>query len=425
MASRVKGDNRPPRRLLDKKISTNLIQHGNFDLIFACTVLLLFCFGIIMMYSASYAYSASNRGGANALFKSQLKSAILGFVMMAIISKIDYRVLNGRFAPFAFFVTVGVLVLTLVLNIGKDERRWIEIGSRQIQPSEFAKFSLILVLAYMICVMQKGLRAPDGKTAKFTPKEDSLTSLEAKLFAFGRNPFRACVILAAVISIYCGLIFLESHYSCTILMFAIGVFMMWLSGAKKKYFLFLALGVGLVVAFVLIFPESLEKLGGFGASRIMSWLDKDNPAYADSRYQTMNGLYAIGSGGFFGVGLGNSKQKQLYIPEPQNDFIFPVICEELGFVGACLVLILFAVLICRGFIIARRCRDFFGSLLVMGVMIQVALQVIINICVVTDVFPNTGIALPFFSYGGTALLVLLCEMGIVLSVSRNSTLDKE
>lgn len=425
MSAKVKGSKNSLRRLFDKKISTNLIQHGNFDLIFACTVLLLFCFGIIMMYSASYAYSASNRGGANALFISQFKSALLGFAAMAILSKIDYRILNGRFAPFAFIFTVFILVLTLVLNIGNDERRWIIIGSRQIQPSEFAKFSLILVLAYMICVMQKGLRAPDGKTAKFTPEADGLTKWEAKIFSFGRNPFRACVILASVITIYCGLIFLESHYSCTILMFAIGVFMMWLSGAKKKYFLYLAIGLTVVVAFVLIFPQSLEKLGGFGASRIMAWLDKDNPAYADSRYQTVNGLYAIGSGGLFGVGLGNSKQKQLYIPEPQNDFIFPVICEELGFVGACLVLILFAVLICRGFIIARRCRDFFGSLLVMGIMIQIALQVIINICVVTDIFPNTGIALPFFSYGGTSLLVLLCEMGIVLSVSRNSTLDKE
>lgn len=426
MASKAKKPAKKGRsRLINGRFSTNIIQHGKFDLVFACIVLLLFTFGIIMMYSASYAYSASNKSGANALFFSQLQNGLIGIVLMAIISKIDYRILNGRFSLFAFVATVAVLVLTLVLNIGKDEKRWIEIGSRQIQPSEFAKFTLILVLAYMMCVLQKALRAPDGRKAKFTPEEDGLTNFEAKIFSFARTPFTACTLLAGVIIIYCGLIFLESHYSCTILMFAIGVFMMWLSGTKKKYFAFVGLGIAALVAFVLIFPESLEKLGGFGASRIMAWLDKDNSAYTDARYQTVNGLYAIGSGGLFGVGLGNSKQKQLYIPEPQNDFIFPVICEELGFVGACLVLILFAVLICRGFIIARRCRDFFGSLLVMGIMIQVALQVIINICVVTDLFPNTGIALPFFSYGGTALLVLLCEMGVVLSVSRNSLMEKE
>ncbi len=416
----VKSAGRP---LIKGRLSTNIIQHGNFDLVFACTVLLLFCFGIIMMYSASYAYSASNKGGANALFISQLKNAVIGFVFMAILSKIDYRVLNGRFAFFAYAVTMAVLLITLAVNIGKDEKRWIEIGSRQIQPSEFAKFTLILILAYMMCVLQKALRAPDGKTAKFTPELDGLTKIETWFYSKARTPFWACALLAVVICSYCGLIFLESHYSCTILMFCIGVCMMWLSGTKKKYFGFLALGIAALVAFVLIFPESLEKLGGFGASRITAWLEKDNSSW--DRYQTVNGLYAIGSGGLFGVGLGNSKQKQLYIPEPQNDFIFPVICEELGFIGACIVLILFAVLICRGFIIARKCRDFFGSLLVMGIMIQIALQVIINICVVTDIFPNTGIALPFFSYGGTALLVLLCEMGVVLSVSRNSSMEKE
>lgn len=424
MASKAKKEKSRLQRYSVKNFSTNIVQQGNFDLLFACTVLLLFCFGIIMMYSASYAYSAAyNKGGANALFISQLKSAALGFVALAVISKIDYRIFNGRFAVFAFGVTVFVLVMTLIMNIGKDEKRWIVIGSRQIQPSEFAKFSLILVMAYLICVLQKALRAPDGKTAKFTPKEDGLTDFETKIFSFARTPFTACTLIAIVICIYCGLIFLESHYSCTILMFAMGVFMLWLSGTKKKYFLFVGLGIAAAVTFVLLFPESLEKLGGFGASRITAWLEKDNSSW--DRYQTVNGLYAIGSGGLFGVGLGNSKQKQLFIPEPQNDFIFPVICEELGFVGACLVLILFAVLIWRGFVIARRCRDFFGSLLVMGIMIQVALQVIINICVVTDVFPNTGIALPFFSYGGTALLVLLFEMGIVLSVSRNSMMEKE
>lgn len=418
--NKVKGAGRKPRR----GFSTNLIQRGGFDLIFACTVLLLFTFGIIMMYSASYAYSASNRGGANALFYSQLKNAAIGFVGLFILSKIDYKLYNGRFAILAYGGTVAILLLTLILNIGKSEKRWIEIGgSFQLQPSEFAKLSLILVLAYVLCVLQKPLRAPKDKVAKFDPKADGLTKLETKIFSFARNPFRACIVVAFIIASYCVLIFLESHYSCTILMFALGVFMLWLSGTKKKYFFWLVVGISAVVAVVLLNPSLLEKLGGFGASRITAWLEKDNGSW--DRYQTVNGLYAIGSGGLFGVGLGNSRQKQLYIPEPQNDFIFPVICEELGFIGAVLVILLFAVLIWRGFVIARRSRDYFGSLVVMGIMIQIALQVIINICVVTDIFPNTGIALPFFSYGGTALIVLLCEMGIVLSVSRSSSLEKE
>lgn len=422
MASDAKKTVKAPRRIKGR-LTTNIVQHGSFDLIFACTVLLLFCFGIIMMYSASYAYSASNKGGANALFFSQLKSGILGFICMAIISKIDYRVLNGRFAPFAYFVTMIVLVITLLVNIGEEEKRWIIIGSRQIQPSEFAKFTLILVLSYMMCILSRALREPGDKQAPYNPRKDGLTRWESIIFSFTRTPFSACFAIAFVIVTYCVLIFLESHYSCTILMFCIGVCMLWLSGTKKKYFGFLLLGVGAVVAVVLMFPDILEGLGGFGADRINVWLEKDNSSW--KRYQTVQGLYAIGSGGLFGVGLGNSKQKQLYIPEPQNDFIFPVICEELGFIGACLVLILFAVLICRGFVIARKSRDYFGSLLVMGIMIQVALQVIINICVVTDIFPNTGIALPFFSYGGTSLLVLLCEMGVVLSVSRNCPMEKE
>ena len=418
--NRVKGAGRNPRR----RFSTNIVQRGSFDLIFACTILLLFTFGIIMMYSASYAYSASNRGGANALFYSQLKNAAIGFVGLFVLSKIDYKLYNGRFAVLAYVGTVIILILTLILNIGKSEKRWIEIGgSFQLQPSEFAKLSLILVLAYVLCVLQKPLRAPKDKLAKFDPNADGLTKYEAKIFGFARNPFRACIVAAFVIGSYCVLIFLESHYSCTILMFALGVFMLWLSGTKKKYFFWLAVGISAVVAIVLLNPSILEKLGGFGASRITAWLEKDNGSW--DRYQTVNGLYAIGSGGLFGVGLGNSRQKQLYIPEPQNDFIFPVICEELGFIGAVLVILLFAVLIWRGFVIARRSRDYFGSLVVMGIMIQIALQVIINICVVTDIFPNIGIALPFFSYGGTALIVLLCEMGIVLSVSRSSSLEKE
>lgn len=411
---------------IKKKYRTNFFHQGSIDVVFACIVLLLFTVGIIAMYSASYAYATYNRGDANEFFFSQLKNAVVGFAAMAFFSKLDYRIFNGRFAPMSYFVTVAVLVYTLIYNIGSDAEtsRWIYIGGFQLQPSEFAKFTLIIIMSYMICVMKNALRAPKNKFGKFTPDRDTLSTFERKIFSFARTPFSACVLLAVVAVSYFGLVLLEKHYSAAILLMLMAIAMTWLSGTKKIYFAAVFGAIAAVVALVIVKPDVLDGFG-FAASRIMCWLDKDNPAYIENRRQTVNGLYAIGSGGLFGVGLGNSKQKQLYIPEPQNDFVFPVFCEEFGFIGAAFVIILFAALICRGFMIAAKCKDYFGSLVVMGIMIQIALQVIINISVVTDLIPNTGMALPFFSYGGTALLVLLIEMGIVLSVSRNSKVEKE
>ncbi len=409
-----------------KNVRTNFIQQGSFDVVFACIVLLLFTIGIIAMYSASYAYANYNRGDSNEFFVSQLQNALVGFLAMAVLSKIDYKIYNGRFALLAYFGTVAVLVLTLIVNIGSDAEtsRWLYIGPVQVQPSEFAKFTLIIVMAYMMCVMKNALRAPKNKVGKFTPEKDGLTGFEKKIFSFARTPFSACVLLAIVAVSYFGLVLLEKHYSAAILLMLMAIAMTWLSGTKKVYFAMVFGAIAAVVAVVIIKPDILDGFG-FAASRIMCWLDKDNPLYIENRRQTVNGLYAIGSGGLFGVGLGNSKQKQLYIPEPQNDFVFPVFCEEFGFIGAVVVIVLFAALICRGFVIAAKCKNYFGSLVVIGIMIQIALQVIINIAVVTDLIPNTGMALPFFSYGGTALLVLLAEMGIVLSVSRDSTVEKE
>lgn len=398
---------------------------GNIDIVFLFLVLVLFAFGIVMMYSASYAFSEANKGGSDVLLKSQLEKGAIGFLCMAILSKLDYRILNGRPALAVFFGTVAILVLTLVLNIGATDsqtKRWISLGPVQVQPSEFAKFALIIVLAYMINIMQQPLMSKSKRHIPFERGRDNLTRAEEKLFSFGTTCFRACVLLAVVICVFCGLVFLESHYSCTILLFSVGVLMLWVSGAKGRYFALVFTAVAAVVTLVLLKPEVLEGFG-FASSRIESFINKDT-ADADSRYQTLNGLYAIGSGGLLGVGLGNSMQKQLYIPEPQNDFIFPVICEELGFVGAAAVLILFGALIARGCYIALKCRSYFGALLTMGIMIQLGIQVIFNIFVVTDIFPNTGISLPFFSYGGTALIVLLAQMGVVLCISRDCNIEK-
>lgn len=412
------------KKSISKSFGSYFLQ-GEIDYVFLALVLVLFTFGIIMMYSASYAFSEANKGGSEVLLYSQLQRGLIGFLCMAVLSKVDYKFLNGRPALLVFFGTVGLLVLTLILNIGATDsqtKRWISLGPVQIQPSEFAKFALIIVLAYMINIMQQPLMSKTKKHIRLEKGRDGLTTAEERFFSFGTTCFRACVLLSFVICVFCGLVFLESHYSCTILLFSVGVMMLWISGAKGRYFALVFAAVAAVVTVVLLKPEILEGFG-FASSRIESFINKDT-ADADSRYQTLNGLYAIGSGGFLGVGLGNSMQKQLYIPEPQNDFIFPVICEELGFVGAAAVLILFAALIARGCYIALKCRNYFGALLVMGIMIQVGIQVIFNIFVVTDVFPNTGISLPFFSYGGTALLVLLAQMGVVLCVSRDCNIEK-
>ncbi len=403
------------------------VMRGNFDIVFLCCVLLLFTIGIIMMFSAGYVYAEFNKGNATVFFTSQLEKAVIGFIAMIILSKIDYRVFNSWVALFVNAVAIGLLFYALIANRGsgdQDTSRWIYIFGIQFQPSELAKFAVILLMSYLMCIFQKQLRTPAGKKTVLTYEKDGLTKVEQALFRHVRGQKSACFVLAVAVGFYCGLILLEKHYSAAILLMLMGISMLWLSGTRGRYFAIVLGLIALVVTVVLLKPEILSGFG-FAESRIMSFLDKNNPEYIDARRQTVNGLYAIGSGGLFGVGLGNSKQKQLYIAEPHNDFIFPVVVEELGFIGAAVILCLFAYLIYRGYKIAIRCKDYFGSVLVMGIMIQIALQVIINLAVVTDVIPNTGMALPFFSYGGTAIIVLLSEMGIVLSVSRNSSLEKQ
>ena len=228
------------------------------------------------------------------------------------------------------------------------------------------------------------------------------------------------VIPIVIIGVFCGLIYLEHHMSCVILMFFIGATLMFVGGSDWKLFAFgLALMVLAIIA-VISFPQLLENYAG---ERITAWLNK---SYSpdDKRWQTNNSLYAIGSGGLTGVGLGNSKQKYLYVSEPQNDFIFSIVCEELGFIGAAVIIVLFAALVIRGFIIAKNSRDKFAALVAVGVSSQIGIQVGLNILVVTDSIPNTGIALPFFSYGGTSILLLLVEIGAVLAISRRSSQRK-
>lgn len=367
---------------------------GSIDVPFLGLTIALLTIGLIMLFSASYpyAYYYENKNSYY-FFERQLIFAVVGLVAMFFMSKINYKLLKAFVKPLLFF-TLACLVIVLFYHTNvSDFKRWIPLfGGITFQPSDLAKFTIILTFASYISDYYRHMNT----------------------FKYG-----ICYPLG-IIAVFCGLIFLEHHMSCTILMFLIGATLMFVGGSNWKLFAFGAGAIVLVAFMVITFPELLENYAG---ERITAWLDKDyNPTGA--RWQTNNSLYAIGSGGLFGVGLGNSKQKYLYVSEPQNDFIFSIVCEELGFFGALLIIILFGALVIRGFYIASKCKDRFGSLMVIGIVAQIGIQAIFNILVVTDTFPNTGIALPFFSYGGTAMLMLLFEVGVVLSVSRKSNQQK-
>lgn len=367
---------------------------GSIDIPFLALTIALLTIGLIMLFSASYPYAYYNQNhDSYYFFTRQFIFAVAGLIAMAIMSKINYKWLKVAVVPL-LAVTIFLLVLVLFYhtNVG-NFKRWIPLpGGLTFQPSDLAKFTIILVFASYISDYY-------GKMKKVK--------------------YGICYPLG-IIAIFCGLIFLEHHMSCTILMFLIGATLMWVGGSDWKLFAF-GLAVLVLVVFVVITAPGL--LEDYAGDRIKAWLDKDFDPMGD-RWQTNNSLYAIGSGGLFGAGLGNSKQKYLYVSEPQNDFIFSIVCEELGFIGAALIILLFGALVVRGFVIASRCQDKFGSLLVIGVVAQIGLQVGLNILVVTDTIPNTGIALPFFSYGGTSILMLLFQIGVVLSVSRKSSQKK-
>lgn len=376
----------------------NLFVTGSIDIPFLAITIALLTIGLIMLFSASYPYAYyKNNHDSYYYFTRQFVFAVVGLVAMAVMSKINYKWLRVVSVP---LLAVTILLLIIVLFYHTDVggagdssfKRWIPIGSFTLQPSDIAKFTIILTMATYISNYYGKMRT----------------------FKYG-----ICFPLG-IIAVFCGLIYLEHHMSCTILMFLIGATLMFVGGSDWKLFAFGAAVLALVIFMVVTFPELLESYAG---DRIRAWLDKDfSPT--DLRWQTNNSLYAIGSGGLFGVGLGNSKQKYLYVSEPQNDFIFSIVCEELGFVGAAVIIILFAALVIRGFVIASRCHDKFGALVVIGIVAQIGIQVILNIMVVTDTIPNTGIALPFFSYGGTAMMMLLFEVGVVLSISRKSSQKK-
>lgn len=374
-------------RLADFSVLSREEKKGGVDQIFLILVLILLCLGVVMVLSASFPrawYDPAHLTGGNAAyyFIRQLIFAAAGIGAMLLASRFPMGFYK-RFAP--HFTAITLLLLALVPLVGvkaNGSRRWLGVGSLTLQPSELAKLAVILLFAAMICRRRGRMRS----------------------FRTGIAPF--ALVLAAIV----GLLMLEPHFSASIIILAVGAAMLFLGGAPLGWFA-AAFGAGGAALGVLLvfFP--------YASTRIGTWRDPFSSS-SDEGYQIVQSLYTIGSGGLTGVGLGGSRQKYLYLPEEHNDFIFSVLCEELGFLGAALVLLLFALLILRGYRIALHCRDPFSFLVTAGITTLLALQVFLNVAVVTNLLPCTGISLPLFSYGGTALILQLAELGIVLSASR-------
>lgn len=360
-------------------------------------ILVLLVIGLIMLFSASYAYSYYYFDNSYHFITPQALFAVLGLVFMGLISLFDYHHLH-KFAFPLFFVTLGLLAAVKVLAgtsiapIINGANRWLYIGPINFQPSEVAKFALVLIFAHLI----------------------SINYHKMGTFRYGVLPYLIILLMIA------GLILVENHVSATLIVLAIAAVMLFIGGVKLRWFAVAGGLAGAGILYLLLYSDKFS----YALERIKGWLDPFNPPEGVDTWQTQQSLMAIGSGQALGLGLGQSRQKYLYLPEPQNDFIFAIVCEELGFVGALVIILLFALLIWRGIVVSLNAQDKFGTMLGIGITAQVGIQVILNIMVVTNTIPNTGISLPFFSYGGTSLVILLCEMGVLLSVSRSSSLDK-
>ena len=370
------------------------VKNG-FDMPFFIVLIVILVIGLATLYSASHVYAFNYETGDSYFYiTKQLMFTGVGLVAMFVASMVDYHQWH-KFAWLIWLVSVVLLILALFMPSSTGVHRWIRLPGIQFQPSELAKFALVLLFAHLISLNHKRMKSI--KKLGFLP-------------------------LFIILIITCGLVVIEPHLSGTLLIGLLGFLMMFVGGVSAWLLGgVLAGGGALVVMMVLI--------GGYEMDRIEVWL---NPlevftrdlAGRDQAWQTVQSLYAIGSGGLLGQGPGNSRQKHLFLPEPQNDFIFSVYCEEMGFIGAVVVIVLFGLLVWRGFKIATQAPDKFGCMLALGLTMQIGLQVAINIAVVSNLLPNTGISLPFFSYGGTSIMMLLAQMGVVLSVSRQSRMEK-
>jgi len=373
------------------KRRTEAIKRGKIDITFFSLVLILLTIGLVMLFSASYAYSYEYYGNSYKFISRQALFAVAGVIIMLVISLIDYRILR-KFAWIIYVGVMGILLLLLILPPmlkGMDVKRWLVIGPISFQPSEFGKFAVVLLFSALISANFKQIKE-----------------------------FKFIALLVFLLAVPCGLIVMEPHLSATILVFSLGIVLMIVGGLPKRY-IFGGIGAGVGGVILLVVTGAI----GYASDRFKYWLDPWLDPSGEG-FQTIQSLLAIGSGGVLGRGIGNSRQKYLWVPEPHNDFIFSIVCEELGLIGAVVIILLFCLLVWRGFLIGMRSPDKFGALLSIGLTFQVGLQAMLNIWVVTNTIPNTGISLPFFSYGGTSLLILLAQMGVVLSISRSANVEK-
>ena len=364
-------------------------------------ILLLLVFGSVMVFSASGPYAKSNYGDGYYFVKRQVFWVIIGVIGMAACAYLPLSFHKKYTAPIGF--SVALLCLVLVLFSGASIKRWLSLGLFSFQPSELMKPMLILILALYMEKVQTYIRKNGISGKKGGKISDKKLFLRSSLY----GTFFPVLIVASV----CVLIMLENHFSGTLITFAIGAVVIFAGGALLRWFAG-AGGIMVTVVFAVLFGTD------YASERIEIWLHPENFSVRDETWQITQGLIAIGSGGVFGRGLGNGLQKQLYVSAAHNDFIFSIVCEELGLIGAVLTVLLFFSFVKRGLKIAAEADSIFGSLTAVGITGHVGLQAFLNIGVVTGTIPNTGVTLPFFSYGGSALVVLLCEMGILLSVSK-------
>jgi cell division protein FtsW len=353
-------------------------------------ILLLLTLGSIMVFSASQAYAQKRYGDEHYFMIRQCVFALVGIATMIGVSKINDSLLR-KYTLAIYCATLLCLIAVLIVGTASGvAKRWIYIGPFSIQPTEIAKFTVVLVLAWYF--------------EKYEEK------VHEDRYFWQSSVYGVFLPLGMLLS-FLLLILLENHFSGMIILFLIGMAMILIGGARKFWFLLTGSIAAVGILVMILFVD-------YAKERIDTWLHPENYSLQGEVWQTIQGKYAIGNGGLFGVGLGNSLQKQLFVSAPQNDFIFSIACEELGLIGAALILLLFAFFAWRGIYLGLRAPDTFSALLAIGITCHVTIQAILNIMVVTALLPNTGITLPFFSYGGSALIVLMGEMGVLLGISR-------
>lgn len=383
------------------------VLRGAFDRPMFVIIILLIFFGCIMVFSASYAYAFSKYGDSSYYISKQILFVGLGFLGMMLIASFPYTWFrDGTWA--LFILSTILLIVVLFAGTAEDDaKRWLNIGVT-FQPSEISKFAIILMVAWVAQKHRAQIMKRDGTLKTYFTT-----------FMWGT------VYPMVYVALTCGLIALENHLSGVIIVFCIGAACVWIGGGKRVVYV---LGLLLVAGafYIVVFQTELLKpfLEDYQYTRIDMWLNPENYDAKGKLWQTLQGLYAVGSGGIFGRGLGNSLQKHLFVSQPQNDFIFSIVCEELGMIGAAALLALYLVFFVRALHIAKRAPDIFSAVTAIGIGSHVMIQALLNMMVVTAILPNTGISLPFISYGGSSLIILMAEMGVLLSISRYSRVQQ-